>query len=416
MKQLVFAGAAAAVLMTVAGCQTAGGPAGSPELKASQNAALSRQKALEARVDANLATQAALSNQAAQLHVDLLAAARDMKSIKDRANQVSVAAETNAAALVALRTELGQQRTALEALEQQAKVEAEQVKKLQEALAKEEKARAAATVAAKAEAEQAAAAERKKVEDVKAALAKEQELRAKDQAVAAEKEKEIAALRKSLAERDQLLRAQTSVKPAAPASTDKPVDASVAKQVADGNTALRKGQIDEAEKQFKAALAASPGMMGARVGLAACRYERGDLAQASDLVTAVLKEDRRHAQALGLQGLICWRRGELDDAEESLDAAIKQDKTDSQFRNYLGIVLYERKKFDPAVASLRKAVELDPQNAEARYNLSVVLAMHPTPQLDEAKVQYDKAVELGSARDEAMEKILAPAKPAEPKK
>ena len=415
MKRLAFVSVVALSALLGSGCQTARAPATSPELKAAQHTAQTRQRALEQRVADHLAAQSAISNQADRLHADLLAAAQDLRSIKEKANQVSVAAQTNRLALESLRGELDQQRAQLEALDKQAQAEAEKIKTLQAALAREEQARVAQAAALKAEADRVAAEERKKADDVKAALAKEQELRQREQAAVAEKEKEIAALRKSLAERDQMLRTQApaaSAAAGAAAATAKPAEASAVKQVAEGNAALRQGKLDEAEKLFKAALVATPGMVGARIGLAACRYERGDLAEADTVVTAVLKEDRRNAQALGLKGLVHWRRGELDDAEDVLEDAIKQDKLDSQLRNYLGIVQYERKKADAAVASLRKAVDLDPANAEARYNLSVVLAMHPQPQLDEARVQYDKAVELGSARDQAMEKLLAPAKAA----
>lgn len=416
-----FASYALALLagLMLAGCQTPGGGV-SPETRSAQSAARRYQKELEQRLSSHVAAQASIGKQADQLHADLLDAAKEMRGIKEQANLVSSAALTNAAALETLKYDIAKQRGQLEELEKKAQAEREKVKALQDALSKEQSVRQQEAAALRAESVRAAAEEQKKTEEVKAALAREQELRTREQAALKEREKEVAGLRKSLEERDQLLRVQPVPVPApapAPAGVVAPKapEAPAARQVAEGNVALRKGQLEEAEKLFNAALIATPGMMGARVGLAACRYEKGDLVEARKLVAQVLLEDRRNVQALGLMGLVHWRSGELDDAEDVLEDAIKQDKQDSQLRNYLGIVLYERKKSDAAVTSLRKAVELDPANAEARYNLSVVLAMSPHPQLDEARVQYDKAVELGSARDEAMEKLLGPAKAAAPK-
>ncbi len=408
MKPAVFASLAALTGLLLTGCQTAGGGA-SPELKSAQSAALARQKALEKSLAGHLAAQSALSNQADRIHADLLDAAKEMRTIKDEANRLSSATHTNQLALQSLEKEIIAHRTQIEELEKKALEESEKVKALQDALSKEQQVRQQQQEALKAEAARQAVEDQKKADELRKALAREQELRGKDQTALQSREKEIADLRKALEEKDRSLRAQAA-QPPPPAPAGAPAAQNPAfKQVADGNAALRQGKIDEAEKLFKDALIATPGLVGARIGLAACRYERGDLAQAGEIASAVLKEDRRNAQALGLMGLVHWRKGELADAEDVLGSAVKQDKTDSQLRNYLGIVLYERKKSDAAIESLRKAVELDSGNAEARYNLAVVLAMSPKPQLDEARVQYEKAVQLGSARDEAMEKILAPA-------
>jgi len=88
---------------------------------------------------------------------------------------------------------------------------------------------------------------------------------------------------------------------------------------------------------------------------------------------------------------------------------VKERTADSQLQNYLGIVLFERRKSDAAIDALQRAVQIDPANAEAHYNLSVVLATGAKPDLKAAATSYAKALELGTAPDPAMEKLLKPA-------
>ena len=142
------------------------------------------------------------------------------------------------------------------------------------------------------------------------------------------------------------------------------------------------------------------------MGLAACRYNAGDLAQAKRLVADVLAADKKNAQALGLKGIIAWREGNNRDAVSILSDAVKADPTDAQLHSYLGVALHARERFADATEELRKAVSLDPQNAEAQYNLSVVLATARVPQLNESRLHYEQALQLGYPRDAAMDGLL----------
>lgn len=382
---------------------------------------------LEQQLAAHLAEQARISNAVEKIHADLLAAAQEMRGIKVRANEVSVAGEANRQALAAIEAEILEQRNVVLECEKEAMEEARKVANLRDALAEEKQVREKERAAAEEARARAVAEEARKAEAVRTALTREQQLRERDQAMLKEREKQIEDLRLALEERDKLLRSGR-VTTASPTPPPQPAAAASAKEaertapppdttaaarlVATGNTRLRENRLDEAEKAFRDALAISPEMVGARVGLAACAYTRANLDEARRLVQQVLGEDPRNAQALGLQGLIYWREGNMSEATTVLQKAVRQDPTDSQLQNYLGIVLFERKRGDAAREALRKAVSLDPSNAEARFNLAVVLASGSRPLIEEARTHYEEAIRLGSEHDEALDQILA--RPANP--
>jgi Flp pilus assembly protein TadD len=191
-----------------------------------------------------------------------------------------------------------------------------------------------------------------------------------------------------------------------PADAGQPSQDSPFKMIAEGNTLLRRGDVDGAARIFTAVMERNPDMVGAKLGLAACAYTQNRVDQARTLVTEVVRTDANNAQALGLKGIIHWRDGEYTAAYSSLEKAIKIEPRDSQLHNYMGIVLHAKGRFDSAVTEMKKAIDLDASNAEATYNLSVLLATARNPDLAEARRYYEKALQLGTRRDPSLDSIL----------
>ncbi len=429
MKSLFYSLMLASLILT--GCQSSR-PGGSPSdpLRAKESRARVRLNQLEKQLDAHAAAQANLSNAVQKIHADLYAAAQEMRDIKVRANDLSVASDSNRTAMAAIEAEILEQRNVVLQCEKDAMEEARKVAALKDALSAERGARERDATAAEQARQKAVEEESQKAQAVRDALTREKDLRERDQKILREREKQIEDLRLALEERDKLLRAG-SAPTAAPAVKPQPDAQSSAaspatnaaapsaqpdaaantmheatRLIAQGNSALRQNKIEDAERAFSAALAISPELVGARIGRAACLYTRGQFDEAKQLVDGVLKEDSRNAQALGLRGLLYWREGDLSEATSVLQRATKQDPTDSQLQNYLGIVLFERKRHDPALDALRKAVMLDPANGEAQFNLAVVLASGSRPNIPEATEHYKAAIDLGSERDPDLDKIL----------
>jgi tetratricopeptide (TPR) repeat protein len=238
-----------------------------------------------------------------------------------------------------------------------------------------------------------------------------------------QREAEIRDLRTALAARDATMKEEmrgSVVKPppAVPLTFAAPVavpqliasnsSLSASQMVAEGNRLLRDGNPDEADVMFSMALAQDPFLVGARLGLASCRYARGDLSEAKKLADKVIKAEPRNAEALGLAGIIAWRQNDLKLATTLLERAIKQNPKDAPLHNYLGILCYAQGKRSRATAELEKAVELNPNLPEAHFNLAVLLATDHHPQFDQARGHYQSSLRLGNARDEKLEGILYP--------
>ena len=180
------------------------------------------------------------------------------------------------------------------------------------------------------------------------------------------------------------------------------------KLIVEGNRALKTGDIANAEELFNKALAEDQDLVGARMGLAACYYSRSNFKEAKFILEKLLSEDRNDAQALGLRGIIAWQEGDNRKAAKELERAVRLDPQDAQLQSFLGVIEHTRGRSGRAIDALRRAIELDPQHTEAIFNLSVLLAQAKPPQLDEARSYYERAISLGSERDDQLEKLLNP--------
>ncbi len=255
------------------------------------------------------------------------------------------------------------------------------------------------------------------IADLQKELDKERQQRASAAELEQQRQKEIADLRKTLDSQAQLLK--ESKKTVVADKTQPPVQAEpsgagahedATKWVAQANNLLALGKVEDAEPLFAAAVKARPAMVSALVGLAACAYQRGDTLAAAKTADRVLDIDSKNAQALGIKGLVYRKEGSFSAASAALADAVKYDPNDARLRNYYGIALSDRKRAAESIEQFRKAIEIDPIYAEAFFNLASMLAMSTPPALNEARVNYDKAVSLGSERDADLEKLLGTAK------
>jgi len=176
--------------------------------------------------------------------------------------------------------------------------------------------------------------------------------------------------------------------------------------IARGHRAFREGNLPEARRLFREALAIDSSSTEAQLGLATTYYALGDIPEARELTEAILRKDPEHGRALGLAGILAWQEGDYQLAQRRLEKAVALEPNDAQLHNYAGIVYHSRDKRELAVRALRRSVELDPDNADANFNLAVLLATGRMPAVSEARQYYEAALQLGSARDEKLEQML----------
>jgi tetratricopeptide (TPR) repeat protein len=173
-----------------------------------------------------------------------------------------------------------------------------------------------------------------------------------------------------------------------------------------GSDALIAGMFEDAADAFNEALRADPGSVNARLGLASCYFEFSDLEAANKMVDEVLDIESRNSRALGLRGAIKYRMGNPSAARRDLERAIRYDENNAINYNYLGVVLQQLSKQSDAIRQLKRSVELDPEYASARYNLSVLLATADQPDIEAARAEYDRYLQLGGTPSDALESII----------
>ncbi len=132
---------------------------------------------------------------------------------------------------------------------------------------------------------------------------------------------------------------------------------------------------------------------------AAEAHRRGDLDAAERGYRAALAAAPEHPYALHYLGVVDYQRGQPADALPRLVAAAALRPAEPEFHNNLGLVLAALDRIDEAIAAHRRALELAPRHAGAWTNLG--LALTAANALDEAIAAFDRALALAPDLTEA---------------
>jgi TPR repeat protein len=127
--------------------------------------------------------------------------------------------------------------------------------------------------------------------------------------------------------------------------------------------------FDEAEAQYKKALAIEANHVGAMVGLAHLEDRRGHLEAATKLYLNAAKKHPKDATVHNDLGLCYHRRGMLPEATKSLEKAVALQGESKLYRNNLAAVFVERGMQHEALAELTKAHG----DSVGHYNLAYLL-------------------------------------------
>ncbi|MSM41413.1 MAG: tetratricopeptide repeat protein [Geobacter sp.] len=132
----------------------------------------------------------------------------------------------------------------------------------------------------------------------------------------------------------------------------------------------RRGLLDAAESEFRAALAIDPRHARARYNLGVIRASRGEYAAAQSDYEAALALDPALAEAHNALGSLRAATGNLAQAIASYREAIRLDPSLADARNNLGAALAADGKANAAIVEIESAVRLNPENADYRRNLA----------------------------------------------
>ncbi len=121
-------------------------------------------------------------------------------------------------------------------------------------------------------------------------------------------------------------------------------------------------------------------------------HRQGRLREAASLYRDFLGQNPRHAEALGLLGVIEVQAGNLSAGIELLDRAIAIDPNNAILFNNRGNALRDLRRFDEALISFDRAVALKPDFAQAFHNRGNVL--RDLRRFEEALESFDSALGL----------------------
>jgi tetratricopeptide (TPR) repeat protein/arylsulfatase A-like enzyme len=159
-----------------------------------------------------------------------------------------------------------------------------------------------------------------------------------------------------------------------------------------GRIAERRGQVDEAERFYQAALAIDPNFTEARNDLGLLRERQGRHDEALAEFRRVVEIDPEFGEAYNNIGIVLRGRGETDAATEAFRRAIKASPDFAGAYSNLALLLEDRKAYGEAETLLRQAVQRAPKDPDIRSNLGALL--HLAGRDEEAVRELERSVAL----------------------
>ncbi|MCG3147900.1 MAG: hypothetical protein PCFJNLEI_01341 [Verrucomicrobiae bacterium] len=179
--------------------------------------------------------------------------------------------------------------------------------------------------------------------------------------------------------------------------------------LAQAGTAIAAKDYATAKTYLTTAAEKDPGNVVVLMNLGTTLYQLGQLDEAQTTLRQLITTAPNHSPARSLLGIIGLRHGRTEDAYNELTRAVAIDPRNSEAHNYLGIVMNEKGWATAAEQEIRRALEINPNYADAHFNLAVLYTRQRTPRRELARYHYQKALELGAARDTQLETALNPA-------
>jgi tetratricopeptide (TPR) repeat protein len=134
-----------------------------------------------------------------------------------------------------------------------------------------------------------------------------------------------------------------------------------------GATAMRQGNIPQAEQNFQRALAASPNDADAYVGLGMAQLRGGKLDSAVQALTRASELKPSIPSAHMFRGIALFQMNSIDAAADQLKEEIKLQPQDTEALTWLGIIEIQAGRPEDACGPLDKAAKLNPQDQNVLF-------------------------------------------------
>jgi protein O-GlcNAc transferase len=162
----------------------------------------------------------------------------------------------------------------------------------------------------------------------------------------------------------------------------------------------RQGRLAEAERLYRAALAAQPRQFEALHFLGVLKLQQGDAGEALELLRAATKAKRDAAEVRPSLGAALAALGRHEEALAVYDGILRARPDDVDAGYNRGVVLSHLGRHAEALASYDRVLASRPDHVPALFNRGNVLAMFE--RFEEALASYDRAVALAPRHVDAL--------------
>jgi tetratricopeptide (TPR) repeat protein len=161
-----------------------------------------------------------------------------------------------------------------------------------------------------------------------------------------------------------------------------------------------------ARKAYQEMLELDDGNALVWANLGAVEQQAGEVKRAIECFEKSVQFNPQLAPSWTALGLLLQRQGDTYRAISCFTRAIHEEPEDARAHNFLAITMKEFGWADAAEAELQKAIDLKPDYGIAHFNLALMLLEHRPPAIELARRHYDKALALGVAKDDVVERRL----------
>lgn len=176
--------------------------------------------------------------------------------------------------------------------------------------------------------------------------------------------------------------------------------------VADAQRDFAAKRLDSAEQKYIEVLRRDDRNVNTLANLAAIELEKGNLNDADKNIKAALAIAPDDVYCLSILGNLKYREEKYDDALDALSHAAKLEPQNAEIQNFLGLTLSQKGLRTPAENAFRRAIVLNPNYGSAQNNLAVFYLTQKPPSVALAKFHYEKALAAGFPHNEELEKAL----------
>ncbi|MFN0080664.1 MAG: tetratricopeptide repeat protein [Prosthecobacter sp.] len=161
-----------------------------------------------------------------------------------------------------------------------------------------------------------------------------------------------------------------------------------------------------ARKAYREMLELDDGNALVWANLGAVEQQAGEAVRAIECFEKSVQFNPQLAPSWTALGLLLQRQGDTYRAISCFARAIHEDPEDARAHNYLAIAAKGLGWNDAAEAELQRAIDMKPDYGTAHFNMALMLLERRPPAIELARRHYEKALSLGVAKDDVVERRL----------